>query len=170
MIGEAMTAIAQDAQRQSLLFDYGVASAEDVIHWADSKIVEMDSPPDALIELSTTAPDHTADIISLLHRLREGADFWLAFRLVLGQLHDYVTNHPARAESIANHLFLTACAFYPAEIPADLQFLYRFDDAFSLARTGTYGEPDTVYKEFISELGRYKQKAYQSAGANLAPR
>src|SRR6202008_1667920 len=59
---EAVRAIGHDAQRMSLLFRYGVRTGNDVIGWADSAIVELDSPPDSLIELSMTAPEKTEDI------------------------------------------------------------------------------------------------------------
>lgn len=116
----------------------------------------MGSPPDALLELSTTAPDRTADVLSCLHRLSSGADFWPALRNAIPQLRDFVASHPDRAESIANNLFLTVAHFPVAELPDDLHFIYRFDEAFSLAREGTYGDTETVYREFIHEMERFK--------------
>ena len=154
-----MTAIAQDAQQMSLLFQYGVAAAVEIVAWADSLIVQMDSPPDALLELSTAAPSKTEDILSCLHRLSVGGDFWSAFRSALPRLRDYIRLHPDRAENIANHLFLTACSFSVSDVPGDLHFVYRFDDAFSLARQSTYDEPETVYREFIHELDKFTQVA-----------
>jgi hypothetical protein len=150
-----MQSITQDAQRVSLRFQYGVLDAAAVIAWSDGAIVQMESPPDALLELSTTAPDRTADVLSCLHRLSSGAEFWPALRSALPQLRDFVAAHPDRAESIANHLFLTVVRFPVAELPDDLHFIYRFDDAFSLAREGTYGDTETVYREFIHEMERF---------------
>src|SRR6185436_13963371 len=147
-----MQSIAQDAQRLSLLFQYGVLDASTVIAWADTAIVQMDSPPDSLLELSTTAPDKTADVLSCLHRLSSGAEFWPALRRAIPHIRDFIVAHPDRAVAIANHLFLTACSFGVSDVPDDLRFVYRFDDAFSLAHEGTYGEPETVYREFIHEL------------------
>ena len=151
-----MPAIAQFTQRMSLLFRYGVVAADEVVAWADSLIVEMDSPPDALLELSTTSPAKTADVLSSLERLSSGADFWPSFRSTLPQLRDHIVSNPDRAEAVAKHLFLTACSFSVSDVPDDLRFVYRFDDAFSLARDGTYGEPKTVYREFIQELEKFK--------------
>ena len=154
-----MQSIAQDAQRVSLLFQYGVLDASAVIAWADAAIVQMDSPPDSLLELSTTAPDKTADVLSCLHRLSSDAEFWSALRSAIPQLRDFVASHPDHAESIANHLFLTVCRFPVSELPDDLHFIYRFDDAFSLAREGTYGDTETVYREFVHEMERFTQAA-----------
>jgi len=44
-------------------------------------------------------------------------------------------------------------------VPDDLHFVYRFDDAFSLAREGTYGEPQSVYRDFVHELDKFTQVA-----------
>jgi hypothetical protein len=154
-----MQSITQDAQRVSLLFQYGVLDADAVIAWADEAIIEMDSPPDALLALSTTAPDRTADVLSCLHRLSSGAEFWPALRGAIPQLRDFVASHPDRAESIANHLFLTTCSFGVRDVPDDLHFIYRFDDALSLAREGTYGDTDTVRREFVHEMERFTEVA-----------
>jgi len=70
-----MKAFAQDARRLSLLFHYGVLDAGFVISWADAVIAEMDSPPDLLLQLATTAPEKTGDVLSFLRDLSSGADF-----------------------------------------------------------------------------------------------
>ena len=67
-----MQTIAHDAQRMSLLFEYGVLTGDDVIAWSDSAIVQLDSLPDSLLQLSMTAPDKTGDIMSHLHQLSSG--------------------------------------------------------------------------------------------------
>ncbi len=154
-----MTEIAQDAQRMSLLFQFGVATADEAISWADSWIQRTDSPAEALLELSTTPPGKTGDILSCLRQLSAGADFWNALRGALPRLRDYVASHRDRAEGIANQLFLTVCSFGVPEVPDDLSFAYRFGDAFSLAREGTYGDPETVYQEFIHELDKFTKVA-----------
>ena len=150
-----MQSIKQDAQRVSLLFQYGVLDANAVIAWAAGVIVQMQSPPDALLELCTAAPERTADVLSCLHCLSSGAEFWPALRSAIPQLRAFVESHPDRAESIANHMFLTACSFGVGDVPEDLNFIYRFDDAFSLAREGTYGDTNTVRREFVHEMERF---------------
>lgn len=152
-----MSQLSQDAKRLSLLFDHGVATADEVIRWADLQIEAMDSPPEALLALSTISPNRTADIISVLHELSRGAEFWTAFRAALGRIHDQVASHPHHAEQLAKQFYFTVVRFSPAEVPDDLRFLYRLDDAFSLAREGTYGEPESVHREFLRELERFKQ-------------
>ncbi len=154
-----MHPITQDAQRINLLFHYGVFAADAVIGWADAKIVELNSPPDSLLDLSMTAPDKTADIDSCLNRLGSGAEFWSALRSAIPQIREFIASHPDGVESIANHLFLSVCRFPFSDVPDDLHFIYRFEDAFSLAREGIYGEPKTVYREFMHELEKFTQVA-----------
>jgi hypothetical protein len=149
-----MQSIAKEAQRISLLFDYGVLTGNEVIAWADSVIVELDSPPDSLIELSTVAPERTGDIISHLHRLSTGSDFWVAVKSAIPQIRDFIAAHPNRAEDIANHFYRTACSRM-ADIPKELNFFFRFDDAFSLANQGILGERRDIYRDFINELTEF---------------
>ena len=148
-----MPPYAQDAKRLSLLFDYGVASEQEVIAWADSQIVALDSPPDSLLQLAITSPADTAAIITHLHSLSADAEFWPAFRATLPQLHEHVRTHPADAERIANSLYHTILMF--SDVPTEFSFAYHFDYAFSLAREGIFGDEDEVRREFIHELKRF---------------
>lgn len=149
-----MSAIENESQRMSLLFQYGVVDAHDVIAWVDSLIEQIDSPPDLLLDLSSTAPDNTGDILARLRRLSAGSEFWESFRSSIPQIRDYTAAHHDRAESIANHLVLTLISFQD-EAPDDLHFLYWFDDAFSLAREGICGSPESVCHAFIQELDEW---------------
>jgi len=149
-------ALAQESQSITLLFQYGVVSATDIITWADSLVEKMDSPPDALLDLSATPSHKTGDILSCLHRLSAGADFWDALRKTLPRLRDFIAAHPDQAENIAHHLSGTVLSFDYSEVPADLRFPDRIDDAFSLARQGTYGTRETAYQYFLLELNKFQ--------------
>jgi hypothetical protein len=143
-----------------------VVSGADVVRWADSQIVALDSPSDALIDLSTTPTSQIADQLSHLRTLASGSDFWAAFRSLLGALHDCLTSHPQRAEDVASELYRTVVWSEHGDVPEDLTFIYHFDDAFSLAREGTYGDPEAVLHDFLSELEKFKGEAQPSAGPN----
>jgi|GEM_PF-4255221 len=156
-----MTTIAHQAQQMSLLLGYGVLTCVDVIEWSDSAIIKMDLPlPDALLELSLTQPQNMADIISHLRELSLGSDFWAAMRSVMPQLREFVVEHPDRAEVIANHLFQTACRA-GSELPKDLQLMYIFEGAFELAREGIWGEPLSVYRDFVLALDKFRSSLSQ---------
>jgi len=146
--------IAQDALRVSFLFQYGVLTANDVIGWADSMIVRLDSSPDLLLEISMISTEKTADIVSCLNRLGSEANHWAGLRAAFPQIRQFIITHPDQAVRIANQLFTTTC-FSPQPVPKDLKFMFLYDDAFSLARDGVYGESKAVYSSFIAELERF---------------
>ena len=87
-------------------------------------------------------------------------DFWQAFRALLGELHGYITAHPDRAETVASELYRTVVWSEPDEVPEDLNFIYHFDDAFSLAREG-FGETRAVLAEFLSELEKFRGQVHR---------
>ena len=142
-----------DALRVSLLFDYAVIKPTDVTEWADAQIIALQSVPDRLIELSTTPPDRTADIVSHLHELGQGGNFLQAFRACLGELHQYLVSSPHECERIANILYRTICEHN--DLPQEFNFLYRYDDGFALARENVYGDFATLRHEFINDLARF---------------
>lgn len=143
------SSIQHEAAQLSILFDCGSISAAEIIVWADEQIVKMDKPSDSLLSLSMIQPEKTADIISLLHQLGEGADFWSAFRNTLPRFHEFLQIHPEKCEGVANHFFKLACKF---KAPRDLNFLYGFDDEFGLARDGIFGKLEDVRENFLREL------------------
>jgi hypothetical protein len=148
-----MPPYAQDAKRLSLLFDCGVATEREVIDWADSRIVALNSLPDALMQLAVTAPNDTAAFITHLHALSAGAELWPAFRAALARLYEHVLANPRDAERIANCIYLTVAT--SPDVPAEFIFAYQFDDAFSLAREGIFGDEETVLREFTEELRKF---------------
>lgn len=151
-----MKTLSQDAMRMSLLFQFGAVRGDEIIKWADEKVIDLDPLPDALLELVQTTPENTADIISCLHQLSLGAGYWEALRQSLGWLHDFICSNPAQAERIASTLYYAVTCEGSGEIPSDLLFVLSYDDAFSLARDGVYGSRETVLAEFIAELGKYR--------------
>ncbi len=142
-----------DAKRLSLLLEYGVPAEREAIAWADSQIATLDSPPHALLELSTTPPDHTAEILSQLHVLETGSDCWAALRAAIPYLHEHLVSHPADAPRVAAKLFHVVVS--ADDVPQDFMFAYHFDDAFDLARERVFGDLKSVEAEFINELASF---------------
>jgi hypothetical protein len=106
-----------------------------------------------LIELASTRPTDAAAIISHLHTLSEGAEFWPAFRAALARIYQHVVAHPGDAGRIANDIYRTVLML--SDVPNEFSFVYHFDDAFSLAQEGTFGDEEMVRKEFIEELRKF---------------
>ena len=152
-----MSSIAQEATRESFLFDIGVRSSADIIAWADRMIEREEKPHALLIELSTTSPERTDYVLSYLSRLCSGGDFWLAFREALPSVYEFVVARPTEAERIAGSLFFTThCR--SGTIPDEFSFIYHFEDAFYLGREGVYGSEKAVYEDFLSELSSFRNE------------
>jgi hypothetical protein len=152
-----MTPLADDALKWGLLLEYGVPVERDVIAWADARIEETEAPPATLIDLATTPPERTAAILSHLHAIGSGGDLWIALRAAMARLHAHLLAEPAAAERVAAGLYRTAVT--ARHVPDDFKFAYHFDDAFSLAATGTYGKTGDVRKEFLNALTHVTPKA-----------
>jgi ABC-type nitrate/sulfonate/bicarbonate transport system substrate-binding protein len=147
-----MFALAEDAQRVYLLFNYGTMSGADVVKWAEKQIDDSDSPSNALLELAWIHPDNTADIISVLNVLRQGADVYKSFEKILGFLYDYVKTHPAEAERISQRLLGTLVTLPDEKRRRDFYFLYRVDDDFDLNI-----ERSATLKKFLDELRKFAE-------------
>jgi hypothetical protein len=152
-----MSISAEDAQSVFWLFNYGVMSGADVIKWAEDQIAITELPSDPLLELTWTKPDNTAEIISQMNTLKNGADFPEAFRRVLSCLHDYIAAHPADAERIADRLLNTLAGVPIDEKTREFHFLYRCSDYFEHAQQGRDIERSAVLKDFLSELQKFSR-------------
>ncbi len=146
-----MLTLADDAHSVFLLFNYGVFSGTDVIRWAEKRVAESDVPTDALLELTWTLPDNTADIISHLNSLMRGAGLCSAFKKVLGNVYDYVASNPNEAERISHRLLGTLVTMRNDRDASQFYFLYRIDDDFE----DVYKERSAVLKCFLNELQKF---------------
>jgi hypothetical protein len=142
-----------EAKRLSILFEYGVRVSREAIAWADSQIAATDSPSETLLQLSTTSPARTAEMLSHLHVLATGADFWCALRAAMPRLREHLVTHPSDAERVARELFQVVVS--ADSVPEEFDFAYRFDDAFGLAHNQIFGDLEAVRREFIDELARF---------------
>jgi hypothetical protein len=152
-----MSSLVQEAATELFLLNLGVRSTADVVRWSDAIIAKEDSPHGMLIELSTTPLERIDRFTSILSDLGTGSDYWASVREAMPALHDFVVAHPEEAERIASSLYIIAAGELD-RIPKEFSFIYRFDDAFYLAREGTYGRLEDVHAEFIAELARFQNE------------
>jgi hypothetical protein len=157
-----MPSLDLEAGRELFLLNLGVRSPVDIVRWVDAVIAKEEAPHELLIELSTTPPERLDRFISVLSDLRRGSDFWSAVRDAMPALHGYVVAHPEEAERIASSLFMTAAGDFD-KMPKEFSFIYRFDDAFSLAHEGMHGRLEDVRSDFIAELKRFAEGPNQSS-------
>jgi len=64
----------------------GLFDASEVIAWADSQIVEADTPPIELIDVSLAAKRSNYDVLKLLREIPGSGDFVSAAHRALGLL------------------------------------------------------------------------------------
>ena len=152
-----MNALAQEAARELFLLNLGVHDTRNVVRWADEQVEKEESPSDTLIELSTMPPERIDGFIAGLSRLRDGSDIWAAYRDAMPSIYDYVVKNPEKTELIASTLYLLLAQYFVDTLPSDFQFIYRFGDAFDLARQGIYGDLKSVGEEFTDELKHFKK-------------
>jgi len=151
---KVMDMIREEAQRTYVLVRLGVVKGAEVITWATDLVTQLEDPPLELLELVTTPADDFAGVLTWLTRLRVGADVWVARREAMPAVYRYLLAHPHEAERVANALFLEMAGSY-SDMPEDLHFVYRTDEAFSLAREGAHGDLPTATREFMLELEKF---------------
>jgi hypothetical protein len=152
--GNLTDAIKQKAKEFGFLLHMQVATVEEVVSWADNTIIAMDHPPSELIELSTADPFNIGQIDEHLTRLSEGANALEAFISTLSRSYQHLLSQPDDLDHLAFSLYFLAMMFEP-DVRNQFAFLDRFEDATSLARDGSYGDIETVRREFLDELKRF---------------
>jgi hypothetical protein len=152
--------ISHEAQVLWMLFSLGVVSSDEVIDWADGWIAKEERPKDELFTISGATRDRYA-LTKALSELGRGADYWNAFREVCGKLEAFIRKNPEHAEACADLLYSWLCERL-ADHPKDLDPLFRFSDAFALARDGTYGDTESEKQQFLATLLEVKEGANQA--------
>jgi hypothetical protein len=150
-----MDSLRDEAVRRWLQIQLGVTTPKKVIDWVDGAIAGMDRPPSALIELSTADVNRTETVISALTELGNGADYWAAFRGALGDAHTFLTTNPGDGERVAQRIY-GIVARSARDVPGEFNGLYRWEDAFYLAREGVYGSEQQVLEQLMDELSSFK--------------
>ena len=142
-----MQDIRNDAARLSLLHDFGVISANEVVRWADDLIVSEAKPCQELIDLSTSSAKGVGDALRSLAR---GADVWLPIEAALPRILEFVTAKPDQAP-IAARAFYHIAVDQKYEVPKTLRFFLNAEDDFDLAESGIY-RFDEVYHRFVDAI------------------
>lgn len=148
---------ADEAKRLSILLEMGVPVAREAIRWAEAQIATAESPSNELLELSTAPASQPATVLSHLHVLAAGADFWRAFGAAMPRLREYLVDHPSASERVAAAFYRIAVA--AGDVPEEFTFAYRFEDSFQLARVGISGRTEDVHQDFMDELRQFPQRS-----------
>jgi hypothetical protein len=155
-----MNPLSKDAKRVSLMLQYGFMTSQAVVDWADAQIVALDSP------LAATPVSRTADLLSHLAALASDAEYWEAFRVILGSLSERLASRPNEAILSAwNNLYCTMVATAPTnpwDVPTEFQFIYSLLVALDGAEYER-GRREWVLHEFLAKLRTFEK--FKNAGA-----
>lgn len=141
----------QEAARWMVLMEAGLACVDEIVRWADEKIVATDKPHPALIEISTSDDKAFRHVFDHLKELRPDVDRFEALRFAAPTLRAAIENETKHADGIATFTFnyLSGEHF---QIPPDMRFLYSAYDEFYLAVVEGRGSRESVEQEFIIAL------------------
>jgi len=154
-----MKSIALEAETFRILLMNDCINSQEIIAWADQKIMDEDKPSIDLIELSIAGPDKIADVAARLAILSAGGDLLEALRAALGTMYDVaVKTQPGDLSWLAACLAKIA-AEHNNNLPADLKFLVRLDEEFSRAADGTDGDLPTVTEKLVNNLKHFKDRS-----------
>ena len=144
-----MKPYAQEAENLRLLFIAGIASIDDVVAWADQKILTLPEYDDDLAEISLGAEVSMAEMDLRLRKASAGADQLGAIRDLLGRMHQFLLSNELRAGEFAKVLDGLWREELPADLPEDLAFIPWIYDCF-LDPESFRGEPIDIFIEEVA--------------------
>ncbi len=130
----------------------GCYKSEDVIEWADKRILNDETPKDELIDLSLTKKPQY--ILSMLAKLAEGSDTFEAIRGMLSVMYNLLKEQHDLVSIFIKGLdqLVVECGY---ELPDDLSFLIGLDDEYNLAMQGIYGSKEECIDNLLSQLKEF---------------
>jgi hypothetical protein len=142
-----MKPYAQEAEDLRLLLLAGIVSVDDVVAWADQKILTLPEYDDDLAEISLGAEVSMAEMDQRLRRTSAGADKIEAVRRLLGRMHQFLLSNEFRAGEFAR--VLDSLWRELPELPDDFDFMPWIYDCF-LDPESFKGEPIDIFIEKVA--------------------
>ena len=142
-----MKPYAQEAENLRLLFIAGIASVDDVVAWADQKILTLPEYDDDLAGISLGAEVSMAEMDLRLRKASVAADQLGAIRDLLGRMHQVLLSNELRASEFAR--VLDSLWGEIPYLPEDLAFLPWIYDCF-LDPEFIRGEPIDFFIEKVA--------------------
>ncbi|MFP7487895.1 protein kinase [Priestia filamentosa] len=134
----------------------GLWSKEEVIEWCDKVIEAIDTPPIELLDVSMMSKSKVDDIERKLFELSRIEDEEHFVKIVLSIIFEKLQLEQLtveRAIRITSRLLSQRGFSWESEY----YHLYSFDDSYDLATNGLQYQPAEVKKDFVNELGAYKE-------------
>lgn len=129
--------------------ELNILEISDIIHWADEEINRQASPSYELIELALMGKSNRYDVANqLLRVVTPSMSSAETLPYVLAAAHKKLLGAPDFGKILAEGLYRTwikaDCNFPDALSPCGY-----FDDAYSLAESGTFGTIDQINQELL---------------------
>ncbi|THF68866.1 hypothetical protein E7T06_14455 [Deinococcus sp. Arct2-2] len=129
-----------------------VVQTVDVVRWADGWIVQLQTPPEALLEVSLNGKR----LNDLIHSLRELADPKFSsdsVEMLCRMLHQHLVQQPDELQRVVRLLYgANVEGVLPDQFAHEVSML---DDLLDLAFQGSYGTVDDIHSETVDILERY---------------
>ncbi|MCD5997317.1 hypothetical protein KDX38_27550 [Pseudomonas sp. CDFA 602] len=133
-----------------------VLEVSDIVQWADDQILARENPAYELIELALMSDSNRYDTSSQL--LRVGTPSLSRAEVlpyVLAKAHEQLLVNPDFGKVLAEGLYQS---WYRSnyDFPDALRLCGYFEDAYSLAESGTVGTVDQIYRELLEFTARFQ--------------
>ena len=130
-------------------FRLGLVERDEIISWADSRILEMSQPPAELIDLALMSDSHAQDILGKLGELSNEVSPLAALPAAFFRYTHRLRDRPELGPEVANGLWSLAVeANY--DVPEELSPIFGFDEDYWLAMSGTFGKESDVHASLLS--------------------
>jgi hypothetical protein len=137
-----------------------VLEVSDVIQWADAQIAQTPSPPYEMIELALMNKANRFDISNQLSRvITPSLKSAEVLPFVLAKAHQRLLDNPEFGKELAEGMYQSwVKADY--DFPPPLTMCGYFDDAYSLAESGTMKTTEEVNQELLEFTCQFKDWAW----------
>ena len=133
----------------------GLVSVREVVGWADEQIAATDTPPEALLDLALMAHANHLDVLSRLRGLSTTVPSLDVLPRALKTGLHRLREDPSLGPVVARGLYqLFVEANY--EVPDELRQIGQFEDAYALAKQGSYGTEEGVFRELLTFASRFE--------------
>ena len=127
----------------------GLLGVEDVVKWANEQIAALDRPPATLLDLSLMGDSPPVEVHARLREISAGVSSLDILPSVLARGVGQLRADPSLGPTVARGLYeLYVEADY--DVPPGLEEIGRLDDAYSLAKQGTYGTEEETFRDLLA--------------------
>jgi len=135
----------------------GLCEVRDVVQWADHQLARLENPPYELIELSLLGSS-VHDAASKLRELSESISVAETLPVLLSAANKLLQTETEFGPILAEALYQIYIQ-NSAILPESFSMCGYFDDAYSLATSGTFGTLGGVYRELLEFTAGFKSSS-----------